>query len=89
VNSCVMASVLTLKFVYKPVCTFGRGSLRSQRDPMFIDPDDPDQLPSSEGAKHFVAEEHISLLWSEAVLFSRVSINISPLCGESGICLEL
>jgi hypothetical protein len=55
---------------------------------MFIDHDDPDK-PSSVGAKHLAAEEHISLLWSEAVLFSDVSINISPLCGEGGICLEL
>jgi len=61
---------------------FGRGSLRSQRDQMFIDPDDPDQLPRSVGAKHLVAEKHISLLWSEAVPFSNVSINVSPLCGE-------
>jgi hypothetical protein len=56
---------------------------------MFIDSDDPDQPPSSVGAKYLVAEEHISLLWSEAVLFSDVSINISPLCGEGRICLEL
>jgi hypothetical protein len=54
---------------------FGRGSLRSQRDQMLIDHDDPDKL-SSLGAKHLAAEEHISLLWSEAVLFSDVSINI-------------
>jgi hypothetical protein len=55
---------------------------------MFIDHDDPDQLPSSVGAKHSVAEQHISLLWSEAVLFSSVSINISPLCGEGRIGVE-
>jgi hypothetical protein len=29
-----------------------------------------------------VSERHISLLWSEAVLFGHLSINISPLCGE-------
>jgi hypothetical protein len=55
---------------------------------MFID-DDPDQLPSSVGARRLVAEDHISLLWSEAVLVNDVSINISPLCGEGGIGLEL
>ena len=49
---------------------------------MFIDPDAPDELPRSVGAKHLVAEKHISLLRSEEVLFSNVSINISPLCGE-------
>jgi len=54
---------------------------------MFIDHHDPDQLLSSVGAKHLVAEKHISLLWSEAVLFSNVSINISPLCGEGRICV--
>jgi hypothetical protein len=53
---------------------------------MFIDPKDS-ELPSSAGAKHLVAERHISLLWSEAVLISSVSINISPLCGEDGICV--
>ena len=78
-----MASVVSQTRMF-----FGRGSLRSQRDQMFIDHDDPDK-PSSVGAKHLAAEEHISLLWSEAVLFSDVSINISPLCGEGGICLEL
>ena len=36
-----------------------------------------------------VSEKHISLLWSEAVLFSNVSINISPLCGEEQVlCLQ-
>jgi len=35
-----------------------------------------------------VAEEHISLLWSEAVLFSNMSINISPLCGGARICVS-
>jgi len=33
-----------------------------------------------------VAEEHISLLWSEAVFFAKVSIDISPLCGEGDFC---
>jgi len=28
------------------------------------------------------SEKQVSLLWSEAVLFGRVSIDISPLCGE-------
>jgi hypothetical protein len=28
---------------------------------------------------------HVSLLWSEAVLFGEVSIDISPLCGEDRI----
>ena len=51
---------------------------------MFIDSDDPDEFPTSI-AKHLVAEEHISLLWSEAVLFNNVSINILPLCGEDRI----
>jgi hypothetical protein len=54
---------------------------------MFIDHDDPDQLPSSVGAKPLLAEKHVSLLWSEGVLFSNVSINISPLCGEGKICV--
>ena len=31
------------------------------------------------------SEEHVSLLWSEAVLFGQVSIDISPLCGEDRI----
>jgi hypothetical protein len=52
---------------------------------MFIDHDDPDQLPSSIGAKRLVAENHLSLPRSEAVLFSNVPINISPLCGEGAI----
>ena len=46
---------------------------------MFIDHDDPEQLPSSVRAKHLVVEKHISLLWSETVLFNNVSINISLL----------
>jgi hypothetical protein len=54
---------------------------------MFIDHDHPDKLPSFVGAKHLVDEKHISLLWSEVVLFGNVSINISPLCGEEGICV--
>jgi hypothetical protein len=83
----MMASALVKVRANKPVCIFGRGSLRSQRDQMFIDPDDPDQLPSSVAAKHLAAEEHISLLWSEAVLFSYGSINISPLRGEDRICV--
>jgi hypothetical protein len=33
-----------------------------------------------------VAEKHVSLLWSEAVLFSNVSIDISPLCSEDRVC---
>ena len=52
---------------------------------MFIDHDDQDQLSSSVAAKHLVAEKHISLLWSVAVLFSNVSMNISPLCGAGRI----
>ena len=66
---------------------FGRGSLRSQRDQMFID---PDQLPSSVGAKHLVAEEHISLLRSEAVLFQlRVYKHFAALRRGQDFCLEL
>jgi len=53
---------------------------------MFIEHADPDELPRSVGAKPLVAEKHISLLRSEEVLFSNVSINISPLCGEGWIC---
>ena len=30
-------------------------------------------------------EKHVSLLWSEAVLFSKGSIDISPLRGEEWI----
>ena len=74
--------------VTNPVCIIGRGSLRSQRDQMFIDHDDSDKLPSSAGAKHSVDEKHISLLWSELVPFGTVSINISPLCGEDGIVVR-
>jgi hypothetical protein len=51
---------------------------------MFIDHDDSDELPRSGGAKFLVAEKHISLLWSEEVLFSNVSINISPLAARAG-----
>jgi hypothetical protein len=54
---------------------------------MFIEHDYTDKLPRSGGAKHFVTKKHISLLWSEAVLFGNVSINISPLCGEDRICV--
>ncbi len=57
---------------------------------MFIDPDDPDQLPSSVGAKHLVAEEHISLLRSEAVLFQlRVYKHFAALRRRQDLCLEL
>jgi hypothetical protein len=56
---------------------------------MFIEHDDPDELSRSVGAKHLVAEKNISLLRSEEVLFSDMSINISPLCGEGRICLAL
>lgn len=34
--------------------------------------------------------KHVSLLCSEVILFGKVSIDISPLCGEDRIfCLEL
>ena len=52
---------------------------------MFIEHDDPDKLPRSLGAKPLLAEEDLSLLRSEEVLFSSVAINISPLCGEAGL----
>ena len=52
---------------------------------MFIEHDDRDKLPRSLGAKHLVAEEDISLLRTEEVLFSSLAINISPLCGEAGL----
>ena len=42
--------------------------LRSQRDQMFIDQDEPNELPRSVGAKDLAAEKHVSLLWSEVVL---------------------
>lgn len=79
-----MSELLLLR--NKSVSIFGHDSLWSQRDQIFIDRDDTDRLPSSVGVNHLVAEKLISLPWSEAILFSNVSINISPLCGERRIC---
>jgi hypothetical protein len=31
------------------------------------------------------SQRHVSLLWSEALLFGKGSIDISPLCGEDRI----
>ena len=70
----------------KSLC-FGLSWLRSQRDQMFVDHPEPDELPRSVRAKHLATEERISLLRSEAVLINIVSsINISPLRGEA-ICV--
>ena len=61
-------------------------SLRPIRGERFIDRDSwKILLLAPFGAKHWVSVRHISLLWSEAVLFGRLSINISPLCGEGNI----
>ena len=64
-------------------------SLRSQRDQMFIDHDDPDQLPSSVGAKH-LAKKHISLLLERSSpLQKRVYKHFAALRRRQDLCLEL
>ena len=52
---------------------------------MFIETDALKDSLRSGGARQLVQEEHISLRWSEAVLFDDFSIHISPLCGEGRI----
>jgi hypothetical protein len=55
---------------------------------MFIDHDDPDQLPRSVGAKHLAGKAHFAPLERGSSFSANVSIN-AALRQEKDLCLEL